>query len=64
MLLCLVYWHVQFTGRYVYSICIFCHFANPSPAHFFFTILSMNMMWRCLELWLDKILLLNMLFSS
>ena len=24
----------------------------------------MKMMWRCLELWLDKILLLNMLFTS
>ena len=23
----------------------------------------MKMMWRCLELWLDNILLLNMLFS-
>ena len=31
---------------------------------FGFSIFSMKMIWICLELWLDKILLLNMLFSS
>ena len=29
-----------------------------------FPLFLMKMMWRCLELWLDKIFLLNMLFSS